>query len=195
MSDIRGKYKRILEDLENNIKDPKDLVYSKEKITELTFIFMDIIDRLTSLTDARIKEIEIRQNEINARMEDVQSLVNEIEGDIYEEDGNYEFEIICPYCNYEFTTDIEDGEKDEVKCPKCNNIIELDWNSDEEYECMGDCEHCHSDKVAEDDSIYNENIFEDKNTVNKKEHKNNTSKRKTDNDEINDDNKNEDEDM
>ena len=109
MSDIKGKYKKILEDLENNIKDPEDLLYTKEKFMELTLIFMDIIDRLTALTDARIKEIEERQEEINSRINNVQSMVDEIEGDIYEDDNDYEFEIICPYCNYEFTTDMEDN--------------------------------------------------------------------------------------
>ena len=119
MSDIKGKYKKILEDLENNIKEPYDLTYSKEKITELTFIFMDIVDRLTALMDERIKEVEDRQLAINHRIEEVQSLVDEIEGDIYEQDDNYEFEIICPYCNYEFTTDIEDEEKDETAVFPC----------------------------------------------------------------------------
>ena len=156
MSDIKGKYKKILEDLENNIKDPEDLLYTKEKFMELTLIFMDIVDRLTALTDARIKEVEERQAEINEKINNVQSMVDEIEGDIYEDDDDYEFEIICPYCNYEFTTDIEDGEKDEVKCPNCNNIIELDWNSEEEdcSSCGADCPHHTNSKVAEDDAEY-----------------------------------------
>lgn len=155
MSDIKGKYKRILEDLENNIKDQEDLNYAKEKFMELTLIFMDIIDRLTILTDARIQEIEEKQQEINTRISNVQSIVDEIEGDIYDTDDEYEFEIVCPYCNYEFTTDIADEEKEEVKCPKCNNIIELDWNGEEEYSCSGDCTHCHGEKVAEDEEEYN----------------------------------------
>lgn len=163
MSDLKGKYKRILEDLETNIKDPEDLIYTKEKFMELTLIFMDIIDRLTALTDARIKEIEEKQEEINSKINSVQSMVDEIEGDIYEDD-DYEFEIVCPYCNYEFTTDMEDGEKDEVKCPNCNNIIELDWN--EEDACTGDCSHCHSEQVAEDEAEYT-------NSENKKEEDNN----------------------
>lgn len=155
MSDIKGKYKRILEDLENNIKDQEDLNYAKEKFMELTLIFMDIIDRLTILTDARIQEIEEKQQEINTRISNVQSIVDEIEGDIYDTDDEYEFEIVCPYCNHEFTTDIADEEKEEIKCPKCNNIIELDWNGEEEYSCSGDCMHCHGEKVAEDEEEYN----------------------------------------
>ena len=86
MSDIKGKYKRILEELESNVKDAKELVFVKEKFMELTLIFMDIIDRLTILTDARIKEIEDRQEEINSKIDSVQSMVDEIEGDIYEDD-------------------------------------------------------------------------------------------------------------
>ena len=168
MSDIKGKYKKILEDLENNIKNPEDLIYAKEKFMELTLIFMDIIDRLTILTDARIKEIEDRQEEINNKISNVQSMVDEIEGDIYEEDDNYEFEIVCPYCNYEFTTDIADEEKDEIKCPKCNNVIELDWNSEEEYSCDGNCSHCHGEEVAEEEQEY-ETKKENKNEENDNE--------------------------
>ena len=163
MSDIKGKYKKILEDLENNIKNPEDLIYTKEKLMELTLIFMDIIDRLTALTDARIKEIEEKQEEINSKISNVQSIIDEIEGDIYEEEDNYEFEIVCPYCNYEFTTDIADEEKEEIKCPQCNNIIELDWNSDEEYFCSGNCSHCHDEQVAEDEKKYKTTNEEDKN--------------------------------
>ena len=155
MSDIKGKYKKILEDLENNIKDPEDLIYTKEKFMELTLIFMDIIDRLTALTDARIKEIEDKQQEINNKINNVQSLVDEIEGDIYENDGDYEFEIVCPYCNYEFTTDMDDEEKDEIKCPNCNNIIELDWNNEEEGACDGNCSHCFDSQVYKYKKKYN----------------------------------------
>lgn len=163
MSDIKGKYKKILEDLENNIKNPEDLIYTKEKLMELTLIFMDIIDRLTALTDARIKEIEEKQEEINSKISNVQSIIDEIEGDIYEDEDNYEFEIVCPYCNYEFTTDIADEEKEEIKCPQCNNIIELDWNSDEEYFCSGNCSHCSDEQVAEDEKKYKTTNEEDKN--------------------------------
>lgn len=163
MSDIKGKYKKILDDLENNFKNPEDLIYTKEKFMELTLIFMDIIDRLTALTDARIKEIEERQEEINSRISSVQSMVDEIEGDIYEEDDGYEFEIVCPYCNYEFTTDMADEERDEIKCPNCNNIIELDWNQEDDCSaCAGNCSHCYEDEVAEESSEYKTSGKEEK---------------------------------
>ena len=163
MSDLKGKYKKILDDLENNIKNPEDLGYAKEKFMELTLIFMDIVDRLTLLTDARIKEVEEKQEEINNRINNVQSVIDEIEGDIYEEDDGYEFEIVCPYCNYEFTTDMADEERDEIKCPNCNNIIELDWNQEDDCSaCAGNCSHCYEDEVAEESSEYKTSGKEDK---------------------------------
>ena len=157
MSDIKGKYKKILEDLENNIKDPEDLIYAKEKFMEVSMLFMDIIDRLTILTEARIKEIEEKQGEIENKISSVQSLVDEIEGDIYEDDGNYEFEIVCPYCNYEFFIDIDEN-KTEITCPECQNVIELDWTGDTEendsHNCNGSCGGCHGcDEEGEEDDM------------------------------------------
>lgn len=156
MSEMNGKYKQIIEDLEKNIKDPQELEFVKGKFSDLSLLFIDIIDRLTSLTDARIKEIEEKQKDILNRMNHIQTAVDGIENDIYEDDDNYEFEIVCPYCNYEFTADIEDEERNEIQCPECHNTIELDWNSEEEYEvgCSGSCSGCASHCIAEDDEEY-----------------------------------------
>ena len=77
----------------------------------------------------------------------LQQIVNNIESDIYDQ-GGFDFNIICPYCDNEFIVDVYD-EKSEVVCPKCSNTIELDWtgNTEEEYECIGscDCNNCKSD--------------------------------------------------
>ena len=155
MSDMKNQYKKILEELENNIKDQKDLIFVKEKFMDLTLIFMDIIDRLTILTDTKIKEIEEKQQAIDNKIKAVKSMVDEIEGDIYEDEDNYEFEIVCPYCNHEFVTDINSEMNAEVECPECHNIIELDWNQEDDcYACEGNCSHCYEGKVAEDSEEY-----------------------------------------
>lgn len=155
MSDINGKYKQIMEDLEGNIKDPEQLNFVKDKFSEISMLFIDMLDRVTKLTDNKIQEIETKQEDILNRLNSVQSIVDEIESDIYEDDENYEFEIVCPYCNHEFGADIESENKDEIVCPECHNTIELDWNSDEEMECLGSCSHCASHcGVAEDDEEY-----------------------------------------
>ena len=60
---------------------------------------------------------------------------------------DFDFEIVCPYCNYEFVIDVDEN-KTEIECPECNNLIELDWSGDVDDEpsaggCLGDCHGCH----------------------------------------------------
>ena len=65
---------------------------------------------------------------------------------------NFDFEITCPYCNYEFFVDIDEN-KTEIECPECKNTIELDWSGDIEDEpkenktknsnFQGGCPGCH----------------------------------------------------
>lgn len=143
MSVLSDNYKRIISEIEARISNPEELEFVKEKVSELSMLFMDIIDSLTEKADEKIRQIEEKQKQIEAKMEQVESAVNEIESDIYlEEDGNFDFEIVCPYCNHEFVAEING--KNEIACPECNNMIELDWNEDEESEgCSGHCCSCH----------------------------------------------------
>ena len=88
--------------------------------------------------------MEKRQEEIEAKIMKMQGVLDNIEKDIYSEDG-FDFEIICPYCNYEFFIDMDEN-KTEVQCPECDNVIELDWSGDTEENhdsCSGSCHGCH----------------------------------------------------
>ena len=155
MSVLSDNYKRIISEIENKITNKEELEFVKEKVSELSMIFMDIIDNLTEKADEKIRQIEEKQKLIEEKMSQVESVVNEIESDIYvEEDGNFDFEIICPYCNNEFVAEING--KSEVECPECNNIIELDWNDDEEEGCSGHCSSCHGCSDEYDDEEDNE---------------------------------------
>ena len=155
MSDLKNHYQAILTELENHFQDEEDKVFVLNKFQELSMMFMDVIDRLTYLTDIRIKEVEEKQQEIDNRIETVKKAVDGIENDIYEDDEAYEFEIVCPYCNHEFVADINSEENAEVECPECHNIIELDWNEDEG--CGGCCSHCYGCEEDNDDIEYDEN--------------------------------------
>ena len=155
MSDLKNHYQAILTELENHFQNEDDQAFVLNKFQELSMMFMDVIDRLTYLTDIRIKEVEERQQEIDNRIETVKKVVDGIENDIYEDDEAYEFEIICPYCNHEFVADINSEENAEVECPECHNIIELDWNEDEG--CGGCCSHCDGCEEDNDDIEYDEN--------------------------------------
>lgn len=152
MSVLGENYKKIITEIEGKITNPEDLKFVKEKIAELFMSFMETVDRLVDITDEKIKNIEEKQANIENR-------INEIETDIYDvedENNNFDFEIVCPYCDYEFTTSIEG--RTEIVCPKCNNVIELDWNDDEEDDCCaGHCHSCHGCGEEEyDDNDYDE---------------------------------------
>ena len=125
MSNINNKYKNIIDEIEYKIKNKEDLDFVKEKFTELSVFFIDIIDKLTSITNARLNEIEESQREIDNKISKVQSVVNNIENDIYADDENCEFEIICPYCNYQFVTDIDSEINEELIEALCV-FVELD---------------------------------------------------------------------
>ena len=98
-----------------------------------------------------MKEIKENQKMMNEKMEKMQQVIDHIESDIYAGEG-FDFEIVCPYCEYEFIIDA-DEDKDEVECPECNNIIELDWSGDlcDEEGCSGQCHGCSS--CDEDDDM------------------------------------------
>lgn len=82
------------------------------------------------------------QKEQEIKINKMEKIVQSIEKDIYLDDES-DFEIVCPYCNNEFSIDI-DEDRTEVTCPECNNVIELDWSGDleESSGCAGHCGSC-----------------------------------------------------
>ena len=162
MSDLKNHYQSILAELDNHFQDKEEKAFVLNKFQELSMMFMDVIDRLTFLTDIRVKEVEEKQKVIEDRIEIVKKAVDGIENDIYEDDEPYEFEISCPYCNNEFVADINSEENTEIECPECHNVIELDWTGDlyddEDDGCSGHCCGCSgcgdsSDEENEDDDM------------------------------------------
>ena len=87
--------------------------------------------------------MEEKHQYLEERLNVLQNKLNKLEKDIYEDENEFEFEVVCPYCNHQFVTDVDLELNSEIKCPECKNIIELDWNEDEEEQCMGNCHGCH----------------------------------------------------
>lgn len=182
MSDLRNRYKQILKELEEHIEDEKERRFVTQKFQELSVVFMDIIDRLTYITDIRVKEVEERQKEIEEQISTVQKTVDGIENDIYEDEELYDFEIVCPYCTHDFVADINSDINTEIECPECHNIIELDWNGEEDH-CEHECSCCGHECMENTEMIY-------ENEEQKSEKKYNKQKQEVDNQ-----TENEDEDM
>lgn len=165
MSTLNDNYKRILTEIEQKVTNKEELEFVKEKIEELSVMFLNVIDELSIKTEDRIKHIEQKQNIIEQKVSSVAKAVDEIENDIYDEEDEdensedgFEFEIVCPYCNNEFVEELNDNDsmKNEIECPECHNIIELDWNDEEEDKgcTAGGCSTCGGCNV--DKKIYKE---------------------------------------
>ena len=140
MSELSKKYKRVIKNVEDNMSDKNELDYVKNQIEELVTTFNS---EIKELKDA-VNEIVNKQNSIEDKIQKVEKIVDSIEKDIYM-DNEYDLEIVCPYCNYNFVLN-PDETSDEVQCPECKNIIEIDWNGESlNDECGFDCGCCSHD--------------------------------------------------
>lgn len=155
MSELQDKFKKIVSDIEGRIQNKEDLDYIKEQIANISVLFLDQLDKVVDLSTSKMDEVVENQRKLNDKVMKIEKVMGNIEKDIYLED-TYDFEIVCPYCNYEFTTDFSNEVKEEVECPECHNIIELDWNQEEQDSCSGHCSCCHSDCEEEQEDSEDE---------------------------------------
>ena len=49
MSELSKKYREILDQIDNKITNKEDLEFVKSKISEISIIFIDIIDRMSEV--------------------------------------------------------------------------------------------------------------------------------------------------
>lgn len=182
MIEPKDKFAKILSDLENEIKDPHDLEIAKNKLLEVSLMFIDITNRAmdnSNQYDMLAKKIDTMQKSLKRIEEDIYidededneddeyNLGNQMHDNEMNLDDEFEFEIQCPYCNYEFVVGQDADLKDEIECPKCHKEIELDWD---DY-CDGECDHCASlcynadlENQVEDEK-YSENPSQDESYV------------------------------
>lgn len=128
MRKLKNEYKSFLDDIEKNIKNEEDLGYIRERFVSFVDAVLDEIDYILDYKQEEMEKIEDTQKQLSEKVEQMQQVIDNIEKDIYAEDG-FDFEIVCPYCNYEFIIDVDEN-KTEIECPECQNIIELDWSGD-----------------------------------------------------------------
>ena len=124
---ISKKYKEVIKNLEENIDSKRDLEYVKKQISDLTILY---IDELTKVINNFEKKVAKFENRVITIENDVKRLEEEVY-DEYEDNKMLDLEpITCPYCEFKFLIEYN-LDKTEIKCPECDNLIELDW---EEYE-------------------------------------------------------------
>ena len=157
MADLKKKYNEIIKNLEENIENKKDLEYAKKQVNILANAFLDEMEEMEKLTETKFEELYKKQDKIEEKMAYLEKTLDGIEKDIYDVDDNYDLEIVCPYCNYEFILDEESTQKSEIECPECNNVIEIDWDGESlEGGCSGHCSSCSEqcgEEQEEDDDM------------------------------------------
>lgn len=145
MSDFEKEYQKIINELEKEIANKKDLEIARKKLYN---IYEYIINKEAD-NKLNIKNVLENQEQMREDIDKLKKAVLNIEEDIYEDfdesnyhsqfdnfyktdkmhDNDYEFEITCPYCNYDFIADNSYINKIQIPCPKCKRIIDLDWSS------------------------------------------------------------------
>lgn len=141
MANLKKKFNEILEDLEKNIKNKEDLDYIKSQVYNISLLFLDEVDKLTELSFDRLNVMIDREKELSKKIANMEKIISNLEREVFIPQ-ECDFEIVCPYCNSEFVQDLAKGIEDEVRCPECGNMIEIDWHETEEccgHDCSGEC--------------------------------------------------------
>ena len=118
---ISKKYNEILGKLEENIDDKRDFNLAKSALSDLAMCYIDEVTKLTDNYNFKISSFETRLSDLEKKLSD-ESEMTELA---------LTEKISCPYCNFEFNVEYDD-ENHETICPKCNNLIELDWGEFED---------------------------------------------------------------
>ena len=131
MTDLKKRFNNILQDIEKNVTNKEDLDYIKTQVYNISLLFLDELDKLAEINLNRLNTMVDREKELEAKIESMEKIIDKLEKEVYSSDDDSDFEIVCPYCNSEFIEDFSNGIKYEVRCPECDNVIELDWNEEE----------------------------------------------------------------
>ena len=129
IEELSNEMRQFIKDIKQNITDTKTSEYVLRRSEKLFNIILKEVENIVKYKEDEINQLIKKQNIQEDRIKDMESKIKEIIQDIYDEDGD--FEIVCPYCNYKFSADICEDER-EIVCPECENIIELDWSEGQE---------------------------------------------------------------
>lgn len=129
MSNLEEQYQKMIETLENTIKDKDALEKAKEQLDDIVSIVVDDCSHILDLYDEKIKSIEDRNSDYEVRITILEEKLKYFEKMVESED--YDFFITCPYCGFEFQTDY-DEEIEEIICPECGQSFDIDWDDDDD---------------------------------------------------------------
>ena len=68
MARISEEYLKILEDLNKNIKDEEERKYVVKKFSEMSALYLDVIDRISEMGTKRVEELEDYQGKLEKKI-------------------------------------------------------------------------------------------------------------------------------
>ena len=143
LENLRTEFLQFMEDIETNLKDKEDILYTKARVGKMLDVVLQTINDVVDHEEERFFKIAQRVEQNEQMLDELKRRMDSVYQDIYEDEE--EVIINCPYCGTEFEADIDEY-FDEIKCPECQNSIELDWsgNVDDNKQtgCSGNCPHC-----------------------------------------------------
>ena len=131
MSKLDETYRKIIETLEKNIKDEAELNNAKEQIDNIVKDVIENYDNIFNKYDEKIDYLKKLQNDSERRIDDLEKRIKYFEKLLEMED--YDIFVTCPYCGFEFQTEYDEN-IEEIPCPECGRLIDIDWSDDEENE-------------------------------------------------------------
>ena len=122
---ISKKYNEMLKKLEYNISNKKELDFAKKAMCEISLAYVDEITEITDNYSSKIIGLEKRVSDLENNLKDYNDeMVNSEKISLSET-------ITCPYCGYDFLVEYDETNRETV-CPKCDNLIALDWGENED---------------------------------------------------------------
>ena len=68
MAEFSEKYSKIIKDIEKSISDEKEREIVLKKVSELSFMYMDVIDRISNVNSERMDDIEKHQDKLDEKI-------------------------------------------------------------------------------------------------------------------------------
>ena len=104
---LNKKFKEVMNNLEENIEDKKELAYAKSQVTELTMEYLDELQKLESVYKRKLVMFE-------NRLEDLENAMQKLDNEIFQEESDDDMDlepIKCPYCNTNFFIEFDNSKK------------------------------------------------------------------------------------
>ena len=143
LENLRTEFLQFMKDIETNLKDKEDILYTQARAGKMLDVVLQTINDVVDHEEERLFKVAEKVEQNEQMLNELKRRMDTVYQDIYDEEEAVV--INCPYCGTEFEADIDEY-LDEIKCPECQNSIELDWSGnvddDQETGCSGNCPHC-----------------------------------------------------